>query len=159
MSDIDETEDSVAVQIGVPLAPAAAWDLFVTRFDAWWPREYTFCGEALAEIGIDAQADGHCYERAQSGEKIVWGTVIETAAPQGLMFHWHIGPDRKIDTKPEHSSTVTVHFAASDHGTTVTLVHSDLANHGDDGAPYRAAMASEQGWPYCLEHFRAAAGG
>lgn len=159
MSDIDESDDTVAVQIAVLLAPAAAWDLFVTRFDAWWPQEYTFCGEALAKIGIDAQADGHCYELAQSGERIVWGTVIETAAPQGLMFHWHIAPDRKIDTKPERSSTVTVHFAPSDHGTTVTLVHSDLAHHGDDWTHYRAAMASEQGWPYCLDHFRAAAGG
>ncbi|NQV81640.1 MAG: SRPBCC domain-containing protein [Alphaproteobacteria bacterium] len=159
MTDLDEGEDTVALQIAVPLAPAAAWDLFVTRFGDWWPSEYTFCGEALADIGIDAQADGPCYERAQSGERIVWGTVIEAAAPRGLMFLWHIAPDRKIDTEPERSSTVTVHFAPTDHGTTVTVMHSDLSHHGDGWEQYRAAMASEQGWPYCLDHFRAAAGG
>jgi len=158
MSDFDETEDQIALQVAVALEPQAAWTLFVTRFGDWWPAEYTFCGEGLKEIGIEAAADGACYEIAQNGEKLVWGTVVEAEAPRGLMFHWHISPERKIDTRAERSSTVTVHFAASDHGTTVTVVHADLSHHGEGWEHYRAAMASEQGWPYCLQHFQTAAG-
>lgn len=157
MTDFDETEDSIVFQIAVPQAPEAAWALFVTRFGDWWPVEYTFCGEGLKEIGIEAQADGACYEIARNGERLVWGTVIEAAAPQALLFRWHITGDRHIDANPDHASTVTVHFAPGDHGTTVTLMHSDLRHHGEGWERYRAAMASEQGWPYCLEHFRTAA--
>lgn len=158
MTDIDDGEDIITMRIGVRLAPEEAYDLFVRRFGDWWPPEYTFCGEGLKEIGIEDEADGRCYETAQNGEQLVWGTVVEAERPRGLMFRWHITPDRQIDPKPERSSMITVHFAASDHGTTVTLQHSDLANHGTGWESYRAAMASEQGWPYCLEHYKTAAG-
>jgi hypothetical protein len=158
MNDLDdETDDTLLFEVAVPLEPAAAYDLFVRRFGDWWPAEFTFSGEGLAAIGIEDRADGRCFERAQGGKELVWGTVVEAAPARGLMFHWHITPEREIDAREERSSTVTILFAPDDRGTIVRLQHADLSRHGKDWARYRAAMASEQGWPYCLEHFRTAA--
>jgi uncharacterized protein YndB with AHSA1/START domain len=157
MSTDDDTEDQVSISVRVPGSPEAAYKLFVEQFGDWWPPEYTFCGEALEHIGIEPTQDGRCFERATDGRELVWGTVILAEAPQALVFRWLITPDRQLETDSERGSEVTVAFQADGGDTNVLLVHSGLSNHGDGWAGYRDAMASEQGWPYCLEHFRAAA--
>jgi hypothetical protein len=40
----------------------------------------------------------------------------------------------------------------------VTLEHRDFDHHGDGADDYRTALASEQGWPYILSRYAAAAG-
>ena len=38
----------------VEVSPAEAFAAFVDRFGEWWPREFTWAKESLAEIGIEA---------------------------------------------------------------------------------------------------------
>ncbi|MDA0368931.1 MAG: SRPBCC family protein [Proteobacteria bacterium] len=159
MSETDDTEDHVTLAVTIPGTPDAAYRIFVDGFGTWWPTEYTFCGENLAAIAIEGVDGGRCFERAINGRELVWGTVTLAEPGQALIFRWHITADRQIEADPDRASEVAVAFqAAGDGDTTVMLVHSGLSRHGGDWAGYRAAMASEQGWPYCLDHFRAAAG-
>jgi len=155
----DDLEDQVSLAVRVPGTPEAAYRLFVENFGDWWPAEYTFCSEALDRIVIEGTDGGRCYERARDGREIVWGNVTLAEAPRAVVFTWLITPDRQIETDPDRGSEVAVAFQPDGGDTNVLLVHSGLSNHGEGWAGYRDAMASEQGWPYCLEHFRAAAGG
>ena len=63
------------------------------------------------------------------------------------------------EPNPARASTVDVRFdAEGDRRTRVTLEHRDFDHHGDGVDDYRAALASEQGWPYILSRYAAAAG-
>ena len=153
----DDTENQVTIAVRIPGPPEIAYQLFVERFGDWWPPEYTFCGEALKHIGIEPTDGGRCYEIATDGRKMVWGKVLLAEAPQALVFRWLITPDRQIENDPNRGSKVAVAFQPDGGDTNVFLVHSELFRHGHGWTRYRDEMASEQGWPYCLEHFRAAA--
>ena len=71
MSKGDAVEDSLTRQVSVPLAPAEAYRLFVERFGDWWPADYTFSREKLAEIAIEGAAGGRCIERDRLGTEWV----------------------------------------------------------------------------------------
>ncbi|MDJ0951739.1 MAG: SRPBCC family protein [Alphaproteobacteria bacterium] len=158
MSEGDAVEDSLTRQVFVPGAPADAYRLFVHRFRDWWPADYTFSREDLAEIAIEGAAGGRCIERDRLGKEWVWGTVIGAEPPHRLVFRWHITGDRQIETDPDRASEVEVRFAANGQDRTeVILKHRGFARHGDGWRDYLSGMASDQGWSWCLELYRQAA--
>jgi uncharacterized protein YndB with AHSA1/START domain len=137
---------TVEHDVGAERAFAAFADL-----GAWWPAEYSWAGDVLEEIGIEPREGGHCYELGPHGIRCDWGRVTAWEPPRRLVFTWQIGPQREPAPDPARASEVEVRFDA----TTVTLEHRDFERHGPDAENYRAALASEHGWPYILGRYAA----
>ncbi len=158
MSEEDAVEDSLMRQVSVPLAPAEAYRLFVEGFGDWWPADYTFSREDLAEIAIEGAAGGRCIERDRLGAEWVWGTVLDAEPPHRLAFRWQITGDRRIEPDPDRASEVEIRFVADGRDRTeVRLEHRGFARHGDGWRDNLNGMASDQGWSHCLEFYRQAA--
>jgi len=131
-----------------------AFAVFVDKLDSWWPREYTWAKEDLAEIGIDAKIDGHCFERRKDGSSSVWGTVLTLARPEHIVFSWQIDADRSRVDNVALASRVDVRFvAATPETTNIVLVHRDFPRHGPGWQKYRSNMASRSGWPALLDRY------
>ncbi|HEU6452950.1 MAG TPA: SRPBCC family protein [Gemmatimonadaceae bacterium] len=150
--------DAIQYTLTVPLRPSDAFSLFAHRLAEWWPREYTWSQSVLEDIGIEARHDGLCYERGPHGFRCDWGRVLAWEPPGRLVLAWQISPRREPEPNPEKASTIELRFDAEGDGKTrVMLEHRDFDRHGDDANGYRAALASEQGWPYILGRYAAAA--
>jgi uncharacterized protein YndB with AHSA1/START domain len=150
--------DAIQYTLTVPLPPTDAFTLFARQFTEWWPREYTWSQSVLEDIGIEARPGGLCYEHGPHGFRCDWGRVLAWEPPGRLVLAWQISPRREPEPNPEKASTIELHFEAEVDGTTrVMLEHRDFDRHGDGAAEYRAALASEQGWPYILGRYAAAA--
>jgi uncharacterized protein YndB with AHSA1/START domain len=146
-----EDDDAFTREVRVPAPPRTAYRYFVDHFAEWWPRAYTFAGDGLADIRIEGRGGGRCVEVASDGSERVWGTVVDAVAPERLAFRWQITPDRRIEPDASEASLVTVSFLAEDDGATrVVLRHGEFRRHGEDWRAYRDAMASAQGWTWCL---------
>lgn len=60
---------------------------------------------------------------------------------------------------PDRASEVDVRFIGEAAGSTrVEIEHWRFERHGEGGAEYRQGLASDQGWPYMLGLYAAAAG-
>lgn len=127
---------------------------FVDDFGQWWPPDYTFAGERLAQIGIEARPGGGCFEVDNRGDRIAWGAVEAIDRPALLVFTWAITPDRRVEPDPERCSRVTARFQELDDARcSLILTHHDFARHGADWASYRDMLASPMGWPLILDRF------
>lgn len=139
-------------------SPEHAWRVFTEQIGAWWPPEYTWSGDALVAMQIDPREGGLCTELGPHGFRCDWGRIITWEPPSRLTLLWHISPRREPVPNPDHASEITVQFEATPDGNTeMTFTHSDFDRHGDEGAAYREAMASPQGWPWMLERYLQAA--
>lgn len=141
-------------EVSVPAPPALAFAHFVQEIDAWWPRAYTWAGERLANIVIEAREDGRCYETGPHGFRLDWGRVTHYEPPQRLIFTWQIGFDRVPLPDPAQAGEVEVRFAPSRAGqwTAVVLEHRGFAAYAN-GAAYRAALAGRDGWTHILARY------
>jgi uncharacterized protein YndB with AHSA1/START domain len=142
--------NAVTHTLAVDADPERAFTAFAD-LGAWWPPEYTWAGETLQEIGIEPRADGHCYELGPHGFRCDWGRVTAWEPPRRLVFTWQIGPQREPVPDPAKASEVEVRFEPG----SVALEHRGFERHGPDAENYRAALASEHGWPYILERYAA----
>lgn len=70
----------------LPVDAAAAFSIFTDRFEAWWPREYTWSQAALETIGITPHEGGLCFEIGPHGFRCDWGRVLAWDEPNGLVF-------------------------------------------------------------------------
>jgi uncharacterized protein YndB with AHSA1/START domain len=147
--------DEVRTSIRLPVAPERGFEAFVD-LNSWWPREYTWSGEALERIELEARQGGACVEWGLDGFRCDWGRVIAWEPPERLAFRWQISPRREPVPDPAEASEVEVSFEPTDGGTEVTLVHRGFDRHGEGAGEYRQALASEQGWPYILGRLEAA---
>jgi uncharacterized protein YndB with AHSA1/START domain len=148
----------VSRTLGVPVEQAFA--VFVDRFNEWWPRDATWGGDKIAEIIIEAQPGGRCFERTRDGIESVWGTVLSLTRPRHIVIAWQIRPDRTPETSEIAASRLDVRFVAvSDDASEVVLVHRDFPRHGDGWEAYRNAMASAKGWPRLMDLYAKAASG
>jgi uncharacterized protein YndB with AHSA1/START domain len=142
-----------SVTVGVPVEQAFAAFADLAR---WWPREYTWAGDTLEDIGIDPREDGFCFERGPHGFTCHWGRVLAWDPPTRLVFAWQIAPDRAPEPNPAKASEVEVRFHPSDPTSTrVDLEHRAFPRHGDAADTYRQALASPQGWPLILARYAA----
>jgi uncharacterized protein YndB with AHSA1/START domain len=143
----------LSIEIGV--GREAAFGHFVDRFETWWPREYSWSGDALESIGIEPRVGGFCFERGPHGLRLDWGRVTAWEPPHRLGFSWQIEMDRTPQPIPAHASSVELRFEAAQTGCRVTLVHSGFERHATDGAAYREALAAPAGWPLILDRYAA----
>lgn len=156
--EADEGGDATQHEVSVGLPPSAAFRLFTEGFGRWWPREYSWGGEACLDIGIEPRLGGACREIGPQGFRSDWGRVTIWEPPSRLCFTWQIAPDRTPQPDPEQSSEVQVVFLAAGARTDVVLTHAGFARHGEGWEAYRDGMGGPQGWPWLLERFRAIAG-
>ena len=152
-------DDATRHELTVEAPPERAFARFAEELGAWWPREYTWSGDALEAIGIEPREGGMCFERGPHGFRCDWGRMLAWEPPDRLVFTWQIGPSREPVPDPARASEVEVRFAPAAEGTRVTLEHRDFARHGDAGPGYRDALGSEQGWPYMLARVAGSAHG
>lgn len=146
--------EPITAAVDVPLSPLAAYRRFVDELDAWWPRAYTWSGEALERIVMEGRPGGACSEFGPHGFRCDWGRVLDVEPGAFVTFSWQIAPTRAPAPDPARASRVHVTFAALPAGgTRVTLVHEGFERHGEGAAAYRAAMADAAGWPWILEQY------
>lgn len=150
----ETTAGLIHIEMTLPTTPDAAFSRFTDDMFAWWPHEYTWAGVDLAAMYVQPKPGGHCIERDAKGNELVWGTVLESDPPRRLVFTWQIGPDRAPIANPEDASEIEVHFEARGPSeTTFSFEHRHFDRHGDDGEIYRAALATEHGWPVILQRY------
>jgi uncharacterized protein YndB with AHSA1/START domain len=145
-------------EVVVPLSAPRTFGLFTDGVDSWWPRPYTWSGDALVAMVLEPEPNGRCLEVGPDGFQCHWGRVLECDAPSRLRFSWQIGPHREPVPDRSQASEVEVRFQPEGEGATrVSLEHRGFERHGPLGEAYRDALASERGWPYLLREFVAAA--
>lgn len=144
----------ITLTFEAPLPIAAAFAAF-TALNAWWPREYTWSGEALVMIGMEPRPGGNCYEIGPNNVRLDWGHLTAFEPYIRLQFTWNIAPDRVPAPDPRHASEVEVRFfPAGEHLTRLEFAHRGFERHGEAAAAYRESLASPQGWPLILQRYR-----
>ena len=86
-----------SVTVGLPVDQAFAAFADLAR---WWPREYTWAGDTLEDIGIGPREGGFCFERGPHGFTCHWGRVLVWDPPARLVLAWQIAPDRAPSPTP-----------------------------------------------------------
>ena len=153
-----QTTEAVTRSVLVPLSPRGAYELFVERFDTWWPREgHKILDAELAEVVIEPREGGRWYERAVDGRECDWGYVREIDAPNRILLAWHLDPQFDFDPDPAKATEVEVTFSPEGDQTRVTLVHRGFEVHGEAGAAMRESVGGDGGWSQLLALYRASA--
>jgi uncharacterized protein YndB with AHSA1/START domain len=150
---IDDAVGTIRRTLTVHVPIERAFAIFTERFEAWWPREYTWGGEVLESIGIECREGGLCYEAGPNGFSCHWGRVLVWDPPHRLVLSWQISPERAPQPNPAKASEIELRFIAEGPRTLVEFEHRGFARHGKGGARYRAAMDSPQGWTYILQRY------
>jgi uncharacterized protein YndB with AHSA1/START domain len=146
--------DAISHHVTVPVAPAAAFDLFAARLGEWWPISYTFFEAQFADAAIEPRTGGRWFERSADGESLPWGDVRVYLPGERMVLGFGIGPDRKPVTA-DAASEIEVRFVPAAGGQTrVEVEHRAFDRHGEGAATMRAGMDSPQGWPLILAEFR-----
>lgn len=146
------TAELVVVSRKVRATRDEAFRGFVENLQAWWPRDMTWAGENLAEVGLEPKMKGTAFERAKDGTTRTWGTVLSFQRPEHIVIAWQISPSRAPEASEATASRVDVRFVPVDPQTTeVVVVHRDFPRHGDGWQGYRAQMAAKSGWPRLID--------
>jgi len=142
----------VVQSVRVKLAPAAAFDLFANRFDAWWPRDKSANpGTTLVEAVLEPKVGGRWYERGANGTICEWGRVLAYEPGRRLVINWQLGADYRYD--PNLVTEVEILFQPDGEGTLVTLEHRNIENFGPNWEQMRAGINSPGGWPGILQAY------
>ena len=152
------TKELLTLAQAVDVPPEHAFRVFVDEIDRWWPRDYTWAQDNLAEIAIEPKMGGRAYERDKSGGERVWGKVLSFDRPHHVVIAWQISPERTPEDSEATSSRLDVRFSPLEGGrTNVLLVHRDFFRHPGDWEKYRNQMAAKTGWPMIISAFAKAA--
>ncbi len=149
----EQAIDGARAHATVPVTPDAAFARFTTGLQDWWPRQYTWSGEALRDVGIEPRPDGLCFEFGPYGFRCDWGRVLVWQPPDRLTLAWHVGPTRVPQPDPAWASEIDVWFEPEGGATRVDLLHHGFDRHGPGAAEYQAAMDGPEGWDYILSRY------
>ena len=101
--------------VTLPLAPAAAFDLFTQKIGEWWPPDRRHTQDPRSEIFL--LATGRFYERARDGREVELGYVRSWDVPNRILLDFFIA------TGPERPTEVEIAFVSRGAGTEVTVMH------------------------------------
>ena len=147
----------ITLSVAVPCSPAEAFETFTARFAGWWPKEFSWSGETLAEIGFEPREGGFAFERGPNGFTVHWGTVTAWRPPGEFALLWQISMKREPLPDPARASQVRVHFRPEGDATRLEFEHSKFERHGEGAEDYRDALSGA--WPGILERFARACRG
>jgi len=152
-------EDEVRIELALPVAPRASFDHFVSAFGEWYPAHYSWSGDELVWIGFEPRSGGACYELGPEGFRCDWGRVLVWEPPHRLVLSWQIGMNREPVPDFRKASELEFRWSGEGDGSRLFFTHHDFAKHGEGWEAYRAAMASEAGWPLILDGYVKSLGG
>jgi len=145
--------EPVRKSVTVQGSPAAAFELFTSRFGEWWPltSSYSVFGDAASECGMEPVQGGEIFEVSRDGRRCTWGRIVAWEPPGRLEFTWYPGRDQ--DT----AQTVEITFSGVEGGLTrVDLEHRGWQRLGLDAARTRAGY--DTGWDVVLRRWADFAG-
>lgn len=143
---VDAGPAPIEVTVEVAVEPAAAFELFTSRLDQWWPVATHSVGglprvvSVRAEPGPEgAMVGGTVTEHWDDGGSSVWGTILDWDPPAGFTMTWHPGSD------PATATEVSVSFTAvGPRRSQVRLVHRRWERLGERAIARRDGYAT--GW-------------
>ena len=152
----DQATAGVQTSVTVPLDPERAFELFVDRFEDWWPNDGTHALTDATGYLMEARPDGRWGEHGPDGFQ-PRGRVLDVDRPRQILLAWQLTPDFAYDPDPARQTEVEVTFEQTSEGTKVTLEHRGFEVWGEPGAEMRGSV--EGGWATLLERYagRAAA--
>lgn len=152
--------DRVRCHVVVSLDPASAFEKFRHDVARWWPREYTYSGEAMEDFFLEGRKGGVMWERGPEGFRIDIARVMRWMPPEKMILRWHIAPNHSPEPDPAHASEVEIRFESNGSGgTRIELEHRNFSNHGTGSDEYSSRMASDTGWSFILKRFAEHCGG
>lgn len=141
--------------IEVPVPVKTAFELFVSEFDEWWPKDYTWSQEKLVEIRPGKGPGALCTEIGPYGFRCDWGRITHWQKNMKIGLKWQIGPNREPVPDPTKASDLSLEFKGKEDASTVlVLEHEGFENHGQGAADYRDMMDGTMGWDYILNKYR-----
>jgi uncharacterized protein YndB with AHSA1/START domain len=147
------TPAPVRKSIVVKAPRARAFEVFTSRFGAWWPKSHHIGTAEMAEAIIEPRLGGRWYEKGVDGSECTWGEVLAWEPPARVVLSWHLNGQFKVDKNVD--SEVEVRFVAEAADTTrVELEHRITAA---DAEEIRAAVDSPNGWSGLLGMYGEAA--
>jgi uncharacterized protein YndB with AHSA1/START domain len=141
--------------IRVNATPARAFEVFTSRFDAWWPKSHHIGKAEMKEAVIEPRTGGRWYEKGIDGSECNWGTVLAWDPPHRVVLSWKINSTFAVDESV--ASEVEVRFIAE--GESVTRVELEHRIEATDAETMRAMVDAPNGWTAILEQYRLAASG
>jgi uncharacterized protein YndB with AHSA1/START domain len=157
---IQSTAAPVRTSIVVEAPVQRAFEVFTEEMKSWWPEDHHLIDGEIGEMIFERHAGGRVYDRTADGRECTWARVVAYEPPDRLVFTWDISPSWEIETDPERTSEVEVHFVAeSDSRTRVELEHRHLERHGDGWEGMHGAVSSPGGWPKTLAAYAAGVAG
>lgn len=144
MGEVGPDVAAVVKEVEVPLAVAAAFDLFTRDIATWWPVA-THSVTGSTDVRFESGVGGRIVEMAADGAEHVWGEVSGWDPPSLVQFSWH--PGRDSDT----AQSVTVQFTPVGSATRVRLEHRGWEVLGDRASAMRADY--DTGWDVVLDCF------
>ena len=152
MTSATDTTVHKALVVNAPITEA--FRVFTEQFGDFKPREPNLMASPIAETVFETKVGGHIYDRAEDGTECHWARILAYEPPTRVVFSWDIGPTWQIETNPDLTSEVEVHFIAeADDRTRVELEHRNLDRHGPGWEAVRHGV--EEGWPIYLDHYAA----
>ena len=147
-------DDAVLSSVTVSLSAAEAFEKFRHDITAWWPRDFTYSGDAAESLYFEGRKQGILWERGPEGFRIDIARVMRWVPPERMVLRWHIGPNMRPEPNPTRASEVEIKFIAEDENRTrIEIEHRGFSNHGAGAEGYRAQMGSAKGWPMILKAF------
>jgi uncharacterized protein YndB with AHSA1/START domain len=149
----DQTTAGVRQSVTVPLTADKAFEVFVDRFEDWWPKEgtHSLTADPRAFV-LEAREGGRWGEEDPDGNYRPWGSVLAVDRPSRILLGWQLTPAFDYDPDPAKRTEVEVTFEPeADGGTRVTLEHRGFEVWGEPGAEMRGSV--EGGWGTLLERF------
>jgi uncharacterized protein YndB with AHSA1/START domain len=133
----------------VKATPERAFEVFTSRFDAWWPKTHHIGKAPMKEAVIEPHDGGRWYEKGEDGSECNWGKVLAWEPPSRLILSWHINGKFELDERV--MSEVEVRFIAEGAG--VTRVELEHRIEAADAEIMRASVDSPNGWTALLEAY------
>jgi uncharacterized protein YndB with AHSA1/START domain len=148
------SDTSVRTSISVEAPIEEAFSVFTEGIGTWFPSEYNLLEVDIAERIFEPRVGGRVYDRGTDGSECHWARVLAFEPPDRLVISWDISPHWQIETDPDKTSEIEVHFTVeSPERTRVELEHRNIDRHGDGWEGLREQLDSEGGWPGCMQRF------
>jgi uncharacterized protein YndB with AHSA1/START domain len=147
-------DTSVQSSIIVDAPIERAFSVFTEGIGSWWSPEHHILQGGLAEMVFEPRQGGYVYDRSVDGSECRWARVLVYEPPTRVVISWDINLQWQLESDPQRTSEVEVHFVAEGPSRTrVELDHRHLDRHGDGWEQMRDAVGSPDGWQVGLRRF------
>lgn len=133
--------------VTVPLDRQAAFELFTSGINRWWPKDshsLTASRGIPGDVGVrmEPRVGGRVLERLPDGTEAAWATITHWQPGERLGLSWYVGRDE------DEATTIDIRFTQTEAGTRVDLAHGGFAALGNEGRDICATYAT--GWDKVL---------